>query len=311
MTVRDGYHDAVMPEETLEHLVLHTDGTYLDATLGGAGHARLILAKLGEKGRYIGLDRDPEALARSGALLEGDARVALHASRFADLGQVASPESLDGALFDLGVSSRQLDARERGFTFVAGAALDMRMDPTSGESADAWIRQADEETLATAFFRNSDLQRSRNLARTVISLAAERAVLTSDDLRAAVDSVYRPKAMERNGLLARVFQAIRMEVNSELQEISKGLQAAVTALKVGGRLVVMSYHSVEDRAVKVAVAGFEQECICPPGLPICRCGGNHRKLRKVLRKPLTASEDEIRRNPRARSAKLRVLEKVA
>lgn len=308
---RDGYHDAVMPEETLEHLVLHADGAYLDATLGGAGHARLILGKLGANGRLIALDRDPEALERGRGLLGGDSRATVLAKRFGDLGEAVAAESLDGALFDLGVSSRQLDARERGFTFVAGASLDMRMDPTTGENAEAWIRECDEAELAEAFARNSDLPRSRALARAILDAAASRETLTSDDLRAIVDAVYRPNPLERNGLLARVFQAIRMEVNAELQEIGRGLRAAVLALKVGGRLVVLSYHSVEDRAVKETVAEFERDCICPSDLPICVCGGNQRRLRKVLRKPMTASDSEIRRNPRARSAKLRVLEKVA
>jgi 16S rRNA (cytosine1402-N4)-methyltransferase len=184
------------------------------------------------------------------------------------------------------------------------------MNPTEGLDADAWIRSSDEETLTRAFSRNSDLPRSRSLSRAILDAAANCDVLTSDALRAAVDAVYRPHAMERNGLLARVFQAIRMEVNAELAEIAEGLRGAVRSLKKGGRLVVLSYHSVEDRAVKETVAEFEKDCLCPPNLPICQCGGANRQLRKVVRKPLLASADEIRRNPRARSAKLRVLEKV-
>jgi 16S rRNA (cytosine1402-N4)-methyltransferase len=310
MTIENGYHDPVMPEETLENLIANVNGTYLDATLGGAGHSRLILSRLGENGRLIGLDRDPEALERGRALLGGDERVTLIQKRFGDVKDLVEGDGLDGALFDLGVSSRQLDAQERGFSFGKGTALDMRMNPTEGLDADGWIRTSDEETLARAFSHNSDLPRSRTLARTILEAAANGEILTSNDLRLAVESVYRPKAMERNGLLARVFQAIRMEVNGELQEIANGLRGAIGALKKGGRLVVLSYHSVEDRAVKETVAEFEKDCLCPPSLPICQCGGSNRQLRKMVRKPLLAKPEEIRRNPRARSAKLRVLEKV-
>lgn len=311
MENQEGYHESVMPEETVSQLVLRQDGVYLDATLGGAGHSRLILSRLNAEGRLIGIDRDPEALARGKSLLQGDARVTLVAARFAEMANVVAPASLDGVLFDLGVSSRQLDARHRGFSFEAGTALDMRMNPEEGLDAADWLRAVDEKDLADAFYRNSDLQRSRSLARALKELAATRESLTSDDLRATVEAIYRPHPMERNGLFARVFQAIRMEVNGELSEIAEGMAAAVASLKKGGRLVVLSYHSVEDRAVKEAVAAFERDCICPPNLPVCVCGGNRRQLRKVLRKPGTADEKEIRRNPRARSAKLRVLEKVA
>ncbi len=306
----DGYHDPVMPEETLEHLIQNADGQYLDATLGGSGHTRLILSRLSAEGRILAMDRDPEAIARGKSLLGQEARVTLVHKPFSEVASVTGEETLDGALFDLGVSSRQLDARERGFSFASGTSLDMRMNTEADLDADTWIRTSDEGELSVAFSRNSDLPRSRQLARNLQEAAAQSETLTSDDLRAIVEKVYRPLPQERNGILARVFQAIRMEVNGELREIAVGLRGAVQALKKGGRLVVLSYHSAEDRAVKETVASFERDCICPPELPICRCGGNNRKLRKVVRKPLLAKAEEIRRNPRARSAKLRVLEKV-
>jgi len=307
----DGYHQSVMPLETVDNLVLNAAGTYLDATLGGAGHARAILSRLNASGHLIGVDRDPEALARAAELLKDETRVRLAADRFANLSRVAGDETLDGVLFDLGVSSRQLDAKERGFSFEGGTSLDMRMNPGEGPDAAAWLMQVGEEELAFAFHRNSDLQRSRFLAKSIKEAVAAQGSITSDTLRKVVEKVYRPKSNERNGLLARVFQAIRMEVNGELDEIGMGLRAAVKALKSGGRLVVLSYHSVEDRAVKEVFVDLERDCICPPEMPVCRCGRHHRRLRKVLRKPQTATETEVRANPRARSAKLRVMEKVS
>jgi 16S rRNA (cytosine1402-N4)-methyltransferase len=310
METTDGYHDPVMPEETLEYLIQNAEGQYLDATLGGSGHSRLILKRLNAEGRILAMDRDPEAISRGLSLLGQDARVTLVHKPFSEVSSVLGAETLDGALFDLGVSSRQLDARERGFSFAPGTSLDMRMDTEAEMDADEWIRSSDESELTQAFSRNSDLPRSRQLARTLQEAARQTSPLTSDDLRAIVEKVYRPLPQERNGILARVFQAIRMEVNGELREIAEGLRGAVMALKKGGRLVVLSYHSAEDRAVKETIAEFERDCLCPKELPICRCGGNNRRLRKVVRKPLLAKSDEVRRNPRARSAKLRVVEKV-
>jgi 16S rRNA (cytosine1402-N4)-methyltransferase len=232
------------------------------------------------------------------------------AAPFSRLAEFCAPGSLAGALFDLGVSSRQLDARERGFTFEPGAALDMRMGPDAGETALEWLRSCSEEELAAAFRRNSDLDRSRSLARRVKGFLEETPEAGSDLLRRAVQETYRPRDNERAGLLARVFQAIRMEVNREAGEIREGLAAAVEALAPGGRVCVLSYHSVEDRHVKEVFGALERDCICPPELPVCVCGGNRRVLRRVVRRPLEAPAAEVAANPRARGAKLRVMEKL-
>ena len=304
------YHHPVLEQEVADFLVREPDAAYLDVTLGGGGHSAAILQRLGPSGSLTALDRDPEAIAQGQARFADDARVHIHLSPFSRLGDFCAPESLAGALFDLGVSSHQLDERSRGFSFESGAPLDMRMGPDAESSALEWLKNCSEEEMARAFGSNSDLDRPWALAKRVKLLLSEEPLPTSDLLRRAVDGIYRPRDNERAGLLARVFQAIRMEVNRERDEIRLGLTAAVGALAKGGRVAVLSYHSVEDRAVKETFADFEKECVCPPRLPVCVCGGNNRRLRKVIRKPQEASADEIARNPRARSAKLRVMEKV-
>jgi 16S rRNA (cytosine1402-N4)-methyltransferase len=304
------YHRPVLAQEVADFLVRDGSASYLDATLGGGGHSRVILDRLSPEGSLTALDRDPEAVERARALFADEPRIRIVQSPFSRLGDYCAPGSLAGALFDLGVSSRQLDARERGFTFEPGAALDMRMGPDAESTALEWLRGASEEELATAFRRNSDLDRSRSLARRVKEMLAETPDAGSDMLRQAVQETYRPRDNERSGLLARVFQAIRMEVNREAGEIREGLAAAVEALAPGGRVCVLSYHSVEDRHVKEVFGALERDCVCPPELPVCVCGGNRRVLRRVVRRPLGAPPEEVAVNPRARSAKLRVMEKL-
>lgn len=305
----DGYHKPVMAEEAVDFLVIDPDGYYLDGTLGGGGHFGRVLAKLGPNGRLTGLDRDMEAVRRGREAYGGDGRVAIHQSSFSRLGEFCAPESLSGALFDLGVSSRQLDERSKGFSFAPGTALDMRMGGEGPTAADL-LREWDEWELAGVLRKNSDIDEAKRLARSILAMVEADEPMTSDLLRKAVEKLPGLRPDHRNGMLARVFQALRMEVNGEISEVENGLRAAVTALRTGGRLCVLSYHSVEDRAVKETLAEFEKECICPPGLPVCVCGSNHRRLKKVVRKPALPSEAEQARNPRARSAKLRVVEKV-
>jgi 16S rRNA (cytosine1402-N4)-methyltransferase len=307
------YHRPVLEQEVADFLVRDASASYLDGTLGGGGHTRALLARLNVDGHLTSFDRDPEAVAQCQALIDGDPRLTVHLAPFSRIAEFCAPETIAGALFDLGVSSHQLDARERGFSFEPGGTLDMRMGPDAEASALEWLQSASSEELAGAFHFNSDLEKSRSLARRVKDLlAAVPATETpgSDLLRQAVQEIYRPRDNERAGLLARVFQAIRMEVNREANEIRVGLTAAVSALQKGGRVCVLSYHSVEDRKVKEVFTEFERDCVCPRELPVCMCGGDRRVLRKVVRRPLEASAEEIASNPRARSAKLRVMEKV-
>lgn len=307
------YHDPVMLKECLEGLNIKPNGTYSDCTLGGGGHSYAIANKLNEEGTLHAFDRDEEAVAFATKRLAGvKPKFIVHPVRFGELKNEIAPNTLDGILYDLGISSHQVDASDRGFTFVGDNPLDLRMDRREGVSAQEWLKTVDADTLAAALRKNADMDRGFKLATRLIEMAAskgDREILPSD-VKAVVESVFPDKRREVNGLLARVFQAIRMEVNGELKEIEDSLRAAVDCLKVGGRLVVMSYHSVEDRCVKETAAEFEKACICPEHLPVCTCGGNHQRLKKVNRKPILPSNEEIANNSRARSAKLRVYERV-
>ena len=309
------YHDPVMLAECLDGLNIKSDGTYGDCTLGGGGHSYAIANKLSEDGTLHAFDRDEEAVAFATKRLAGvKCKFIVHPVRFGELKNEIAPNTLDGILYDLGISSHQVDDSKRGFTFVGNNPLDLRMDRREGVSAQEWLKNVDAETLAGALRKNADMDRAFKLADRIVekvaAVCAEGREVLPSDMKVVVESVFPDKKREVNGLLARVFQAIRMEVNGELKEIEDSLSAAVDCLKVGGRLVVMSYHSVEDRCVKDTCAKFEKACICPENLPVCMCGGNHQRLKKVNRKPILPSDEEIARNSRARSAKLRVYERV-
>jgi 16S rRNA (cytosine1402-N4)-methyltransferase len=309
------YHDPVMLAECLEGLNIKPNGTYGDCTLGGGGHSYAIANKLNENGTLHAFDRDEEAIAFATKRLAGvKCKFVVHPVRFGMIGAEIEADTLDGVLYDLGISSHQVDDSSRGFTFVGNNPLDLRMDRREGVSAQEWLFKVSADDLAQALRKNADMDRAFKLATRMVEMAstlkAEGREILPDDVKAVVESVFPDKRREVNGLLARVFQAIRMEVNGELKEIEDSLRSAVDCLKVGGRLVVMSYHSVEDRCVKETVAEFEKACICPENLPVCVCGGNHQRLKKVNRKPILPSDEEIARNSRARSAKLRIYERV-
>ena len=304
-----------MLQECLEGLNIKADGVYVDCTLGGGGHSYAIAQKLNEAGTLHAFDRDDEAVQFATKRLAGVLpKFIVHPVPFAELGNEIEPNSLDGVLYDLGISSHQVDDSSRGFTFVGDNPLDLRMDRRENVSAQEWLRTVSEDDFAAALRKNADMDRAFKLATRIKEKVGELATQGRDvlpsDIKAVVEAVFPDKRRDANSLLARVFQAIRMEVNGELKQIEDSLRAAVDCLKVGGRLVVMSYHSVEDRCVKETAAEFEKACICPENLPVCMCGGNHQRLKKVNRKPILPSADEINRNSRARSAKLRVYERV-
>ena len=256
------YHDPVMLAECLDGLNIKPNGTYGDCTLGGGGHSYAIANKLNEDGTLHAFDRDEEAVAFATKRLAGvKCKFIVHPVRFGMIGAEIEAGTLDGVLYDLGISSHQVDDSARGFTFVGNNPLDLRMDRREGVSAQEWLFKVNADDLAQALRKNADMDRAFKLATRMVEMAA------------AVKAEGRRR--EVNGLLARVFQAIRMEVNGELKEIEDSLRSAVDCLKVGGRLVVMSYHSVEDRCVKETAAEFEKACICPENLPVCMCGGNH------------------------------------
>ena len=312
---REFYHDPVMLQECLEGLNIKADGVYVDCTLGGGGHSYAIAQKLNEAGTLHAFDRDDEAVQFATKRLAGVLpKFIVHPVPFAELGNEIEPNTIDGILYDLGISSHQVDDSSRGFTFVGDNPLDLRMDRRENVSAQEWLRTVSEDDFAAALRKNADMDRAFKLATRIKEKVGEIATQGRDvlpsDIKSVVEAVFPDKRRDANSLLARVFQAIRMEVNGELKQIEDSLRAAVDCLKVGGRLVVMSYHSVEDRCVKETAAEFEKACICPENLPVCMCGGNHQRLKKVNRKPILPSADEINRNSRARSAKLRVYERV-
>ena len=305
-------HLPVMYAQVMEGLRIRQDGTYLDGTFGRGGHARGVLGQLNAGGRLLLMDKDPEAIRVAEREFGADARVAIRRGSFADLGEwlgdeAVAGEGLDGVLFDLGVSSPQLDVAERGFSFAKDGPLDMRMDPESGESAAQWLARADEREIADVLWTYGEEKQSRRIARAIVARRVDAPVLRTAQLADAIASVV-PRGKDKSHPATRSFQAIRIFVNRELDDLERGLDAAYAALKPGGRLVVISFHSLEDRIVKRFVAGRAK---APPAnrrmpeiatfVPTLRAIGDARK----------ADAAELAANPRARSAVLRVAEKLA
>ncbi|HEX2347871.1 MAG TPA: 16S rRNA (cytosine(1402)-N(4))-methyltransferase RsmH [Ktedonobacterales bacterium] len=307
-------HISVMPEETLDALRPQPGGVFIDGTLGGAGHTALLLERIGASGRVLAIDADPQALARADARL-GEAvaagRLLLRHGNFRQMGELARAAGLapvDGILLDLGLSSDQLAARERGFSFAADGALDMRFDPTSGESAADLVNTRSDVDLADIFWRYGEERFSRPIARRIVEARRQQPITRADELaRLAAGVVHgRPGGVHP---ATRVFQALRIAVNDELGSLEAALPVAVETLRPGGRLAIISFHSLEDRIVKQFFQREQRGCICPPEAPQCVCGRQPR-LRIITRHPLAPSEAEVSANPRARSAKLRVAERL-
>jgi 16S rRNA (cytosine1402-N4)-methyltransferase len=276
----------------------------MDGTLGGGGHTRLLLERSGDI-RVLGVDRDPDALAeaRRSLVAYGDRVRYLHARFDHAVDSLSEGERLAGALLDLGVSSHQLDVDARGFTFRTGAALDMRMDAESGAPTAAdLLNEAASEDLVRIFKEYGEVQRARRLVREIVARRESPGMKTSDDLVAALRRTlpHSPSTKEK----ARIFQALRIAVNQEIESLEGALPEIRDALEPGGVLAVISYHSLEDRVVKRAFREWSRTCVCPPALPVCGCRG--KPLGTTLtRSPVGASETEIQRNPRSRSARLR------
>jgi 16S rRNA (cytosine1402-N4)-methyltransferase len=308
-------HVSVMPGEVLELLAPRPGGIYLDGTLGGGGHARLILEASSPDGRLVGLDRDPAALAAAAArLADFGERVTLCRGSFAGLDEQLAGlgiDLVDGILLDLGVSSHQLDTPERGFSFRENGPLDMRMDPAQPESAADLLASHDAEELKRIFREYGEERWAGRIAREIVRSRAETPLHTTRQLAELVcRSVPGGHVPQRIHPATRVFQALRIAVNGELTALATGLTAALSHLRPGGRLAVISFHSLEDRLVKQQFRAAASACSCPPRLPVCVCG------RKPAVKILTSrgvrpGEAEIVANPRARSAVLRAIEKLA
>ena len=299
-------HISVLLNETIELLDIKPDGIYVDGTAGGAGHSKEIAKRL-ESGKLIALDRDPEAVAIATERLSGlNAQVIK--SEFANMDAVLENlgiDKADGILLDLGVSSHQLDTAERGFSYHKEAPLDMRMGD-SGQTAADLVNTLSSEELANIFFKYGEEKFSHKIARKICEERNIAPIETTTRLAEIISAAY-PAAARRDGHPARkCFQALRIAVNGELEQLENVLDKAFDLLKVGGRLAIITFHSLEDRMVKLKFREYTTGCTCPPDIPVCVCGKKPRgKL--LTRKPIEATNEELENNPRSRSAKLRVI----
>lgn len=310
--MEDSYHVPVMLSESIDALVLDPAGAYVDGTLGGGGHSAAILERLGPDGVLYGCDADRVAINEGSRRFAGDTRFRPRHGYYSDVCNELADEGirLSGVLLDLGVSSRQLDSDQIGLSYRQEMALDMRFDPEIRErSAADIVNEYSAGDLATLLRTFGEEPAAWKIAQAVVAERSRRRIETTTRLREVIESAIPPAFQVKT--LSRVFQALRIAVNDELGELERGLDRCIGLLRPGGRLVVLTYHSLEDRIVKRTFRDEEQGCTCPPGLPECRCGneGKRARLKRVWRKPLTPSDEEIESNPRARSAKLRVAER--
>ncbi len=310
----DVEHVSVLLRQAVDLLAPKPGGVYVDGTVGAGGHAEEILRRCAPDGVLIGMDRDREAVARSRERLTAfGGRAVLVQANFRDAKRVASGagfSAVDGVLLDLGVSSFHLKTPERGFSFTLEGPLDMRMDTSGGRTAADLVNTLPREELAWIIREYGEEKKAVAIARAIEKARARGPVTTTVQLAEIVSSVFPPYPPRRIHPATLTFQALRIAVNDELEALAIGLRDMVGMLKPGGRLVVISFHSLEDRIVKHTFAEFAKGCTCPPKLPVCACGSKS-ELRVLTKRPVVPTEDEVRRNPAARSAKLRAAEKLS
>ena len=307
------HHVSVLLEECLEGLNIKSDGIYVDGTLGGAGHSSQIVKRL-TTGRLIGIDRDPVALKAAGERLAPYAdRVTLVHSNFCEMDHVLDDlgiEGVDGILLDLGVSSPQLDEVSRGFSYMGDAPLDMRMNREDTLTADVVVNTWSQEELKRILYDYGEERYAPQIAAAICRRREAAPIKTTLELVDVIRSAMPPAALrEKQHPAKRSFQAIRIAVNDELGAVRQVLDAAIPKLNPGGRLAIITFHSLEDRIVKNGMADAAKGCTCPPNFPVCVCGKKP-KVKIITRKPVVSGDEELERNPRARSAKLRVCEKL-
>ena len=307
------HHVSVLLEECIEGLNIKPDGIYVDGTLGGAGHSSRIAAKL-TTGRHIGIDRDPVALkAAAERLKPWEDRVTLVHSNFCEIAKVLDDldiEGVDGILLDLGVSSPQLDDGERGFSYMVDAPLDMRMNNEDSLSADTVVNTWSYEDLKKILYEYGEERYAPKIAAAICSRRETAPIRTTLELVDIIRGAMPASALrEKQHPAKRSFQAIRIAVNDELNSVAKVMEHAIPRLNKGGRLAVITFHSLEDRIVKNAMANAAKGCTCPPNFPVCVCGKKP-QVKIITRKPIVSGEEELERNPRARSGKLRICEKL-
>lgn len=306
-------HTSVLLEETIENLRIKPDGTYLDGTLGGGGHSYRIASKLGEGGRLIGIDQDEAAIEAAGARLKPyEDKVTLIRDNYRNAKRVLKDigiEQVDGILLDLGVSSFQLDNAERGFSYKYDTKLDMRMDQRQTMTAADIVNGYSETELYHVIRDYGEEQFAKNIAKHIAAVRKDKPVRTTGELNEIIKAAIPAKMRAAGGHPSkRTFQAIRIECNKELEVLKESLEDLVQLLRPGGRICIITFHSLEDRIVKTAFRRYENPCTCPPDFPVCVCG-QVSKGKVITRKPILPSGEEIENNKRSKSAKLRVFEK--
>ncbi len=309
----DFKHVSVLLNETIEGLNIKPDGIYVDGTLGGGGHAYEVLKRLSPKGRLIGIDQDGEALrAADQRLKEFGEQVTLARDNYCEIDRVLESlgiEKVDGILLDIGVSSYQLDNLERGFSYKSNAPLDMRMDTRQSLTAADVVNSYSENELFTIIKDYGEERFARNIAKKIVQSREDKPLETTQELSEIIQSAIPMKAKAKGGHPAKkTFQAIRIEVNRELAVLKESIDKMIERLNPGGRICIITFHSLEDRIVKTKFRENENPCTCPPDFPVCVCGKKS-KGRVITRKPIVPSEDEIAVNKRAKSSKLRIFER--
>jgi 16S rRNA (cytosine1402-N4)-methyltransferase len=304
------YHQPVLLSEVITYLITNPEGIYVDGTLGGAGHAEAVLNILGKNARYIGIDKDSEAIQFADRRLQTSSNISYHQRNFDEFDAILNKLNItlvDGILLDLGLSSRQIDQEGRGFSYMKNTALDMRMNRQDVNTAEILLNTLSEKELSTIFFKYGEERKSRQIARHIVKYREIDRITTSQQLRSIIDRVIPQRFAIKS--YARIFQALRIAVNRELDSLQTALTKSIGYLHQGGRCVVISYHSLEDRIVKNCFKTAANPCTCPPEFPQCICG-KEAQIKILTPKVIKASGDEIFTNPRARSARLRVGEKL-
>lgn len=302
-------HISVLADEVIENLNIKEDGIYVDLTLGKGGHSKKILQRLSSKGRLIGLDQDQDALNAAKENLKDFSNVSFIKSNFENIDKVLQDlgiSKIDGALMDIGVSSYQIDNKDRGFSYMNDGPLDMRMDRENELTAAKVLNEYPTDQLVRIFSSYGEERYSKTIARKIVERRAEKPFESTFDLRDLIQKTSRSNEPHPE---KKVFQALRIEVNRELEVLEKTLEKVIDHLDTDGRLCVISFHSLEDRIVKNTFNDLAKDCICPPELPVCVC--NHKaKIKIITKKPIVAKKEELDKNSRAKSAKLRVCQRI-
>ncbi len=306
-------HKSVLLEECIEGLAIRPNGIYVDGTLGGAGHSLEIVKKLSSDGLLIGIDRDQDALRAAKERLKDFSNVKYVHGNHDDIKEILSElniEKVDGILLDLGVSSYQLDEKNRGFSYLGENVLDMRMDKTQDLTAEKIVNEYEEEEIANIIYEYGEERFSRQIARNICSIRETKRITTTKELVNIIENSI-PRSKQKDGHPAkRTFQAIRIEVNDEIKPLTKTIENSIDVLESRGRLCVITFHSLEDRAVKNVYVEKQGKCNCPPDFPHCVCGAEDKAQGKMInKKPIIATKEEQEENTRSKSAKLRIFEK--